>query len=295
MNAEQLIEKVSKINVCTNKGKRSPHKPLLILLSLGRLQQKKTRLVEFKDIEEQFSQLLTDFGPDSARKTPYHPFYRLSRDGFWECPDLNMPPPSNKYLRDHRVKAGFTKEAYELLNTNEELIKSVAQLTLTTHFPDTYYEDIINDVGLDMEFDSAIASSPKVKRKRDPAFRKRILEAYHYKCAICDFSLFLGSSSIALEAAHIQWHNVGGPDIETNGLALCSMHHKLLDRGAIAISNDKKIIVSQRVHGGQSAEDWLYNFDGKPLRQPRNKEYTPDQKFIDWHVKEVFKSKFHTK
>jgi HNH endonuclease len=37
--------------------------------------------------------------------------------------------------------------------------------------------------------------------------------------------------SVGIEAAHVQWFNFGGPDSLDNGLALCSLHHKLFDVG----------------------------------------------------------------
>ena len=54
---------------------------------------------------------------------------------------------------------------------------------------------------------------------------------------------------VALEAAHIKWRQAGGPDLEVNGLALCSLHHKLFDRGAFTLSNQLVILVSDDAHG----------------------------------------------
>lgn len=74
-------------------------------------------------------------------------------------------------------------------------------------------------IGLDIEF--------KGKRSRDPNFRNKILRAYKYSCAVCGFNVRLGNNLVGIEAAHIKWHQAGGPDREDNGIALCSMHHKL--------------------------------------------------------------------
>lgn len=293
MNEQQLIEKISKINVCKNNGTRSPHKPLLILLCLARLQLDKPRLVGFADIEKQLVESLSSFGPVSAKKRPYLPFWHLKSDGFWEIPMQEgiltaSGRPSIKYLRDNNVQAGFTQEAFDLLKGNNELINSLSQQILSQHFPTTLHQDIIDEVGLD--FEAGAVPEAKDKPKRDPGFRKRILEAYNYRCAICNFGIFLEQSPIALEAAHIKWFQAKGPDIESNGLALCSMHHKLLDRGAIAINDDQRIIVSEKVHG--YSENWIYQFDGKPLRPPRNKDYAPNPEFTQWHIREVFQSRY---
>ena len=41
-----------------------------------------------------------------------------------------------------------------------------------------------------------------------------------------------------LEAAHITWHAGDGPDLVPNGLVLCTLHHKALDRGASVWGGD---------------------------------------------------------
>jgi predicted restriction endonuclease len=60
--------------------------------------------------------------------------------------------------------------------------------------------------------------------------------------AVCGFDVRLGNILIAIEAAHIKWHQAGGPDEERNGLALCSLHHKLFDRGVFTVSNSMSVI-----------------------------------------------------
>lgn len=42
------------------------------------------------------------------------------------------------------------------------------------------------------------------------------------------FNVRLGHQLVGVDAAHIQWHQAGGPDTEENGIALCSLHHKCL-------------------------------------------------------------------
>ena len=60
--------------------------------------------------------------------------------------------------------------------------------------------------------------------------RVQTLTAYEYRCTICGFDVRLGPVPVALDAAHIRWHQAGGPDTESNGLALCVVHHKLFLR-----------------------------------------------------------------
>ena len=39
---------------------------------------------------------------------------------------------------------------------------------------------------------------------------------------------------VRLSKDDIKWHQVKGPDSENNGIALCSMNHKLFDSGVFS-------------------------------------------------------------
>lgn len=295
MNAQELLTRITALNVWKKGDQRAPHKPLLLLLALGRIHADLPRLIPFDQIDAKLTQLLQDFGPSRASYYPELPFWHLQSDLIWEMPCSTgvltaSGSISKKYLRDNHVEAGFTQEVYDLLKTNAELLQQVAIQLLEDNFPPSVHQDILDEVGLDFE---AIPQLTTQKRaKRDPTFRRRILEAYDYRCAICNFSVRMENTPIALEAAHIKWFQAGGPDIESNGLALCSLHHKLLDRGALAISNEQKIMVSEKANGHGGFQEWVLNFDGKALLKPRNSLYTPKTEFTDWHIREVFQGKY---
>jgi putative restriction endonuclease len=137
-------------------------------------------------------------------------------------------------------------------------------------------------IGLDYE------SSENFKRKRDPYFRDKILNAYEHQCAVCGFNVRVGNSLVALEAAHIKWHQAGGPDTEENGIALCSLHHKLFDRGAFTLTKEMQIKVSDRAYGSKGFSEWLLAFHHKELRKPQSPSYYPEPQFVKWHSSEVF-------
>jgi len=130
------------------------------------------------------------------------------------------------------------------------------------------------------------------KIARDPKFRQRVLQAYEYSCAVCGFNIRLGNAPVALDAAHIKWHQSGGPDTECNGLALCSLHHKLFDRGAFALryyEGQFKVKVAQQAYGTSGFEDWLMRYHDKNIRNPQSPEYNPNGSFAEWHWREVFR------
>lgn len=110
------------------------------------------------------------------------------------------------------------------------------------------------------------------------------------QCGVCGYDGQLGSVDLGIEAAHVMWHMAGGPDSEDNGVALCTFHHKAFDRGALGLDDDRRILVSEEVRGGQAVEQWLLRFAGAPLRPPLPGRPHPAERFVRWHRKEVFRA-----
>ena len=77
-----------------------------------------------------------------------------------------------------------------------------------------------------------------------------------------------------------------------NGLALCSLHHKLFDRGAFTLSKELEILVSDDAHGTAGFDEWLMRFHGEKLNFPQRQTYYPSENFTRWHVREVFQGEY---
>ncbi|MFP3435083.1 HNH endonuclease, partial [Paraburkholderia sp. SIMBA_061] len=86
--------------------------------------------------------------------------------------------------------------------------------------------------------------------------------AYEHRCAVCDFDVRIGAKTLCIEAAHIKWHSAGGPDDISNGIALCTMHHKLFDLGAFTLDKNRQFLVSERVTGNNGFDLWLARYHG---------------------------------
>ena len=273
----QTLESIWKKN-----GQRAPHKPLLILYALGQLVNQGKLRLPYEEVREELKALLIEFGPIRKSYHPEEPFVRLARDGFWEvdaAPDLSSP--NDKKLLLSHASGGFSDAALNLLQSDRALVYELAHGILEEHFPDTMHEDILERVGL--------THLVFKKKPRDPQFRERILRAYEYCCAVCGFNVRLGNHLVAVEAAHIMWHQAGGPDKEENGIALCSLHHKLFDRGVFTITANRELLVAEAAHGTRGFDDWLMRYHGERLRGPVRPEYSPEASFIHWHVREVFR------
>ncbi len=296
MNRDEFLQKIERINVWQRRGERAPHKPLLLLLALGRVLGKRERLAAYMQIESRLTDLLKNFGPPRKAWHPEFPFGRLPADELWEIPEretLSRTASGDLRVRDLRergVQGGFPEPLYDLLRNRPELGREAAQRLLDGHFPESLHDELRDAVGIPRTW---VARDAPLPPRRDPAFRDEVLREYQRRCAVCDFDVRLGNELIGLEAAHIKWHAAGGPDEVANGLALCGLHHKAFDRGAFGLepveAGGYKVLVSSEVHGLSAPVRWFLDYHDKPLRSPRNRCLGPDPRFVKWHGKKVFR------
>lgn len=290
MDPESIRNRVDQITVWKRGGERAPHKPLLLLYALGRCLRGEPRHVSFAEAQDDLRQLLEEFGPPRRTHHPEYPFWRLENDGLWELAGPKADrvrerdtDPSGRYLAEHGIRGGFPEEIQTALDSNTDLVRDIAAKLLEENFPRSIHEDILAAVGLELE------AAGSTDRSRDPEFRDRVMRAYEYRCGVCGFDVRIRDTLVALEAAHIKWHQAGGPDSEQNGIALCSLHHKLFDRGALTVSSGRKVLVSEQVNGSVGMNEWLLDHHGAVLVGPQSDRYHPDERFLDWHQQEVFR------
>lgn len=301
MTPDDLRARVANLRQWRSGGKRAPHKPLLLLYALARFAEGQERLA-FNKAEEPLLDLLDDFGPSRAKHQAY-PFWRLANDDIWEIDgDENVARTASgdMHLRDARVEnpvGRFPDEMAHLLRSKPEMIAEITHGLLDAHFPATIHDDILVAIGLDLEATEPATPTRTKRRRRDPAFRKDVIRAYEYRCAICGFETRIGKTLVGIDAAHVKWHQAGGPNVDdiTNGVALCALHHRLLDRGAFTLTSASRretvVVVAEEAHGGEGFQRWLLDYHGKPIAEPVRAEYRIAEPSLVWHRKEVFRGR----
>ena len=123
-------------------------------------------------------------------------------------------------------------------------LAAAAQLLLDRHFTPLLADLICAEVDLDLAGLNAAAppETTRIRRRaRRSGFSEEVLLAYAYQCAMCGFDGALGRTPVGIEAAHVRWHSQDGPDEVANGLALCALHHVLLDLGVLGLTADRRI------------------------------------------------------
>ena len=289
---EDWIDRVSALRQYQHNGKRVPHKPLLVLMALGRLATTGSSALPWSEAEECLANLIADFGPASRtgrRQSAAYPFTRLRTDGVWTL--SRDVPMDNVGPLDAAPITGRLEASLEEALSGPGQIEQAARLLVDAQFPRTVASDVLIAVGLDpdqvISHGSAQAPGPE-RRRRSSSWPRAILEAWDRQCAFCGYDGQLSSSSVGLEAAHIRWFNLGGPDELNNGIALCSLHHKLFDRGALGLDEEYRILVSGVFSARTEAAKRIYDLHGRPLK-PRHGTDLPAVPHVAWHGREVFR------
>jgi len=286
---DSILSAFDDLNVWQRGDERAPHKPLLVLLALGRLQAGAGRLLPFNELEQPLSDLLEDFGPPRQSLHPELPFFHLQSDGVWELEEdprvrqrQGSKNPLRTDLRKFGIRGGFPERIFTCLKEHPEVIRELARSVISAHFPESLHDAILSSVGLDMTGTSR-------NLRRDPAFRAAVISAWEHQCVFCGYSVQLDQADLGLEAAHIQWCQAGGPDSINNGLSCCAVHHQAFDRGAVTISDSSRILVSSRNHGAGMVQELFLALNGRELRPPARKAALPRQEYLEWHRKQVFR------
>lgn len=174
--------------------------------------------------------------------------------------------------------------------------------------PDAEFERIVN-LGLPQEleqieatrYDSRLAEvddpagpflRPVLERLthrpyRDVAFRRKVREAYGFRCAMSGLRLRNGGGRPEVQAAHIRPVERQGSDSVRNGLALSGTLHWMFDRGLISVADDCETILVSRNKVPGDVVDRLLSPSGKLLKteDPRN---APHPENLRWHRENVF-------
>lgn len=116
-------------------------------------------------------------------------------------------------------------------------------------------------------------------RVHQARFRGRVVPAYAGQCAICRLKEIR-----LLDAAHIigdlQAH---GEASVSNGLSLCTIHHRAFDQNLVGVSPEYKVRVSRRLLEDEDGPmlDLLKGFHEATIHVPRRAAFRPDRQRLD--------------
>ena len=290
---EDVLERLTSLRQYQHQGKRVPHKPLLVLLALGQLESTGSSAVSWDVPHYPQADNIPDFGQHTRtilNQSAAYPITRLRRDGIWRL-DADVPDDSVGSLNAERPTGRLDADLERQL-TSPSLRYAAARAIVETHFPETVAPDVLLASGLDPDLvlhSGPMTEAKVAQRQRSRRWVAEILKAWDECCAFCGYDGRLGAMPVGIEAAHVRWFNLGGPDDLDNGFALCSLHHKLFDRGALGLSPDMTVLVSPTFTARTEASKRVYELHGREL-QPRPGTDLPAERHRAWHQEQVFKS-----
>lgn len=111
-------------------------------------------------------------------------------------------------------------------------------------------------------------------RVHQQRFRWRVLPAYFEQCAVCRLK-----EVNLLDAAHIVSDAEGGEPAVSNGLSLCSIHHRAFDENLVGISPDYTVHVARKLREDEDGPmlELLKGFHDQPIVLPSRRAWQPDR------------------
>ena len=115
-------------------------------------------------------------------------------------------------------------------------------------------------------------------RVHQAQFRRLVIPAYRERCTICSLR-----EVRLLDAAHIvgDSEEQGEPSI-TNGMSLCSIHHRAFDKQLVGVSPDYEVRVSRRLLDDDDGPmlELLKGFHRRPILLPERRSQRPSRELL---------------
>lgn len=301
MDIDKFIKWYSLINQNKFNEKYSPHKPITILFALSKTMQR-VRWINYKEDRGRLEEIIWGYSNHSTKPNCLQPLHRLCNDSkainIWtETPGISENQSGDISSGDaikHNYQAGFADETYQWLVSSKATAQLLIEYILDDNFPETLHEDLLTQLGIDEIVPTIVDEKNEIelvtitRSKRDPNFRKVVMQAYDYRCAFCGLKIYSNKIPLALEAAHIKWKARGGECSIHNGLSLCPTHHYTFDKGIWSIDTEFRIKLSPNALFDTNKDRFFLPFVGNSVV-----EYLLDEKLkphagnIEWHQNSI--------
>ena len=290
-SAERWTARVRSIGVFKDGDGRAPYKPLLLLWAIARHLDGQPTRISFSEAEGPLGGFLDAYRFKETRPKPQDPFVYLGSDSrIWRVEtaaglDVTRMDQRTKqrvsFLRGAGV-SGYLAPPFAQALEDPHVYSRVVNELLDIAFPESLHQEVLEEVGLH----HLVAVVPA---RRDPRFKRAVLRAYESRCAFCGFDGTLRSRPVAVEAAHVKMRSHRGPDDLANGIALCVLHHRLFDRGAMGLNGDLRILISEdMIVRDRRAGVSLIDLVGLPMRRPLHGYDPPAVRYVNWHYQNIF-------
>jgi putative restriction endonuclease len=257
----------SQIKVYTNKNKGgdSLNQPILLLSVIDLITQGLIHncILISDELIETFEKNWAVLGSGRFKGSHFAFHLKNAKGKFWhlkfsEAYEGGRPQTIPK-LRTDIDFAWLDEELFELLrdpNSRKELVDSL----ITTWF--SYSQREVEDIlQIQQDFEDSNWDEPETQDEsswpdkkilkfylkksviREGFFRKKVVNLYDYRCAVCRLKVTITLNQSIVDGAHIKPFSIFYDSNITNGISLCKNHHWAFDRGWFSLEDCYKIIV----------------------------------------------------
>jgi len=125
------------------------------------------------------------------------------------------------------------------------------------------------------------------QRIKQNFFRKAVLSSYRKRCCMSGIT----EPKLLIASHIIPWSKDKANRLNpSNGLCLSAIHDKAFDEGLISLTNDLRIIISERLRRskGSFIGQVFLSIEGKEIEKPER--FAPRVDFVEYHRKHIFES-----
>ena len=300
---------------------RAPHKPLMLLTVMDLIAQGvvQTNFIEFNsDLLDVFDLYWTKIMGEDKPSNPVLPFFHLQSDGFWHL--ISTPGKEQilaavtqirtiSQLHDLVLGAKLDDALFSEMQDSQPRNRLRAVLIQSYFAPELRPEIValgeITTEAFQYSLDLLNCAKERFKLKgkglketgeeyqpeaRSVGFRRIVVKAYNYTCAMCRIRVVTPEGRSAVVAAHIVPWSESYNDDPRNGLALCGLHHWIFDEGLVTVAEDHTIKVSTVIPSENGGTEALHSLFGRKLHLPDPLTLWPSEDALAWHRTHRFRS-----
>ena len=276
----EIVELFRKIRV--NKATDGPslHKPLALLLALGRCFRGEHRMILFEEFDAELTEIFRTYYPAGLNgRNTHYPFGKLENDQLWEVElsdELQRTSVGHLLkgeLIERRIHGGLIEEVDSTLKSNPSVLLSCAKALLDRFFEPSQHERILRSTGLKV----SELREPKVEPRTEATNR-------HDETAAASHSTIAVRQDAMTQNSYIAYlnslHNIGaaGANALAESQALNAYFAELYEPfpivddvlRALRGPRDRVVVLTGHAGDGKStvALDILKRLRGLPPEQP---------------------------
>lgn len=145
-----IFHKFENVRVYQEGSVASLHKPVMLLIALDHCYRNHNRMMSFFQLDSEFRKIFLKFNLEGKFDNSHYPFGKLENDGIWEVKNSkNLRRTSvghlhKKELLEKNISGGFTEEIFQALQSDRNLISTIAVYLLNRYFPQEQYTRLLS-------------------------------------------------------------------------------------------------------------------------------------------------------